>query len=53
VLSFISLTEKIKESKPLDVHGMKADWGSKSKASIILKLGQWASSRTGRLTPGK
>jgi hypothetical protein len=53
VSSFISLTEKIKEYKPVDVHAMKAYWGSKGKAPLILNFGQWASSRPKRLTPGK
>jgi hypothetical protein len=53
VRSSISLTEQIKEGKAVDVQAMKAHWGSKSKAPLILNLGEWASSHPGRLTPGK
>jgi len=53
VPTFISLTEKIKEGKPVDVHAKKAYRGSKGKAPLILNLWQWTSLRPGRLTPGK
>jgi hypothetical protein len=53
VQSFISLIEKIKEGKPVDVHAKKAYCGSKGKAPLILNLWQWTSLRPGPLTPGK